>query len=196
MLVSGRGSNLQAILDAIERGELSAVVSLVVSNHRDVPAIERAERHGVAAITIERASYASRGAHHAAIADALVARGVQLVVLAGFDRLLEVEFVRRFAGRIINIHPSLLPSFGGGLQAQADALAHGVKVTGCTVHFVTAEVDGGPIILQRPVAVRDEDTVETLAGRILVEEHRALPEAIRLFAEGRVVVEGRRVRLG
>lgn len=196
VLVSGRGSNLQAILDAIASGQLAAAVAIVVSNHPAVPALARAAQHGVPVAVLECTAYPSRRDHQLAIAAALAAYDVSLVVLAGFDRVLGVDFVQRFAGRIINVHPSLLPAFGGGLHAQADALAYGVKVSGCTVHFVTAEVDAGPIILQRAVPVYDDDTPDTLSARILAEEHRALPDAIRLFASGRLALDGRRVRPG
>ena len=195
VLVSGRGSNLRAILEAIARDDLPAAVAIVISNHPGVPAIARAERYGVPVAVLERAAYPSRRDHQLAIAAALADYRVELVVLAGFDRVLRAEFIGRFAGRIINVHPSLLPAFGGGLHAQADALAHGVKVAGCTVHFVTAEVDAGPIILQRAVPVYDDDTVDTLSARILAEEHHALPEAIRLFGAGRLAIEGRHVRV-
>ena len=195
VLVSGRGSNLQAILGAIAQGELAAEVAVVVSDHPAVPAIAHAARHGVPVTVIERSAYPSRRGHQLAIAAALADYDVQLVVLAGFDRVLGADVLQRFAGRIINVHPSLLPAFGGGLHAQADALAHGAKVSGCTVHFVTAEVDAGPIIIQRAVPVYDDDTPDTLSARILAEEHRALPEAIRLFASGRLTLHGRCVRL-
>lgn len=195
VLVSGRGSNLQAILDAIDRGELPAQVAVVLSNHAEVPAIDRARRHGVPAIVLERCAFRSRLEHQLAMARSLSEHRVQLVVLAGFDRVLESAFLKQFEGRVINVHPSLLPAFGGGLQAQIDAFDYGVKVSGCTVHYVTDEIDGGPIILQRAVPVREDDTGESLAARILVEEHKALPEAIRLIAAGRLSIEGRRVRV-
>jgi phosphoribosylglycinamide formyltransferase-1 len=194
ILVSGRGSNLQAVIDAIARGELPAQIVLVVSNHSGVLAIGRAEENGIPVAVIERQQYPSRQSHHSAIAQALRAASVELVVLAGFDRVLEKGLISQFSGRIINVHPSLLPAFGGGLHAQAEAIAHGVKVSGCTVHFVTDDVDAGPIIVQSAVPVRDDDTAETLSARILVQEHLALPEAIKLIAEGRLSTDGRRVR--
>lgn len=195
VLVSGRGSNLQAILDAIQRGELPAEVVAVVSNRPGVLALDRAARAGVPSHVVERKEFGSRRDQQMAMADVMENAGAELVVLAGFDSLLDPDFVARFPNRIINIHPSLLPAFGGGLHAQADALHWGVRVSGCTVHFVTAEVDAGPIILQTAVPVMDDDTSESLAQRILAEEHRLLPKAIRLFAEGRLSVEGRRVRI-
>ncbi|MCL4367601.1 MAG: phosphoribosylglycinamide formyltransferase [Actinobacteria bacterium] len=195
VLASGRGTNLQAIIDAIEAGTLPAVLAVVITNHAGVPALERAARHGIPTLVIERAAYASRSAHQQAIADELARRGVELVVLAGFDRVVGPALLQAFPYRIINIHPSLLPAFGGGLHAQADALEYGSKVSGCTVHFVTDDVDCGPVIAQAAVPVQEEDTAETLAARILEQEHRILPLAIRLFTEGRLKVEGRRVRV-
>jgi len=195
ILASGRGSNLQAIIDEIERGSLPAEIALVICNHPGAMALERAAKHGIKAVVIERKCYPTKAEYEVAMVEQLRAHGVDLVVLAGFDRVLGPEMVRAYAGRIINIHPSLLPAFGGGLHAQADALEYGVKVTGCTVHFVTEEVDAGPIILQKAVPVLEDDTVETLSARILAEEHKLLPEAIRLIAEGKVRIEGRRVRL-
>jgi phosphoribosylglycinamide formyltransferase-1 len=195
VLVSGRGSNLQALLDGIAAGCVAAEVALVVSNHAGVFALERAKARGVPTATIERRGFASRAAQQAAFADEFERRAVDLVVLAGFDRVLEPGFLARFPLRVINIHPSLLPSFGGGLHAQAEALAHGVKVSGCTVHFVTDDVDGGPIILQAAVPVLEADTPETLSARILEQEHQLLPRAVDLFAAGRLAVEGRLVRI-
>ncbi|MCS6800782.1 MAG: phosphoribosylglycinamide formyltransferase [Chloroflexota bacterium] len=195
VLVSGRGSNLQALLNAQAAGQLGGEIVVVISNHAGVPALERAAAAGVPTVVHERAAFPSRKAQHLAICETLLSYGVEIVVLAGFDRILHPEVVRQFAGRILNVHPSLLPAFAGGLHAQADALEYGVKVTGCTVHFVTEEVDAGPIILQAAVPVFDDDTVESLSARILAEEHRLLPEAVRLLAEGRLRIEGRRVRI-
>ena len=193
VLVSGRGTNLQAILDAIKSGELDAEVAIVVCNHSGAQAIERAERGGVPVEIYERDSFPSRRAKQRAIAARLAEAGVDLVVCAGWDRVLEAEVVRQLEGRIINVHPSLLPAFGGGLHAIRDALEYGVKVTGCTVHFVTEGVDEGPIISQVPVKVIPGDTEETLAERIHKEEHRILLEAIRLYSQNRLQVNGRTV---
>lgn len=195
VLVSGRGSNLQAIIDAIDRGELPAEIAVVVSNHSGVLALERANRHGIKTAVIERAGYRTRREHQRAIRDCLLEHQVELVILAGFDRIVGEDLLQAFPGRMINIHPSLLPAFAGGLHAQAEALEYGVKVTGCTVHFVTSEVDGGPIILQQAVPVLESDTVESLAARILAEEHKLLPKAIGLIALGRVSIDGRRARI-
>jgi phosphoribosylglycinamide formyltransferase 1 len=195
VLVSGRGSNLQALLEAVERREVRAEVVLVISNHADVYALKRAQDHGVPTAVFERKEYRSRREQQAAMVAALKAHGVELVVLAGFDRVVEAVLLDDFPWRVINIHPSLLPAFGGGLHAQADALAYGAKVSGCTVHFVTGEVDAGPIILQSAVAVLEDDTTESLSARILEQEHHMLPRAVALIAEGRVRVEGRRARI-
>lgn len=195
VLVSGRGSNLQALLDAQAAGRLGGEVVVVISNHAGAPALDRAAAVGVPTVVLERDAFPTRKAQHLAIAETLAAHGVDLVVLAGFDRIVHPEVVRRYEGRILNVHPSLLPAFAGGLHAQAEALAYGVKIAGCTVHFVTDDVDAGPIVLQAAVPVLDEDTVESLSARILAEEHRILPEAVRLFSEGRLRIEGRRVRI-
>ncbi len=195
VLASGRGTNLQAIIDAIENNALPARLALVITNHPGVAALDRAHRHGAPTAVIERRCYPSRAAQQQAMAEEMQRRSVELVVLAGFDRVVGPEILRAFPMRVINIHPSLLPSFGGGLHAQADALAYGVKVAGCTVHFVTEEVDCGPIIAQACVPVLEEETADTLAARILQQEHQILPMAIRQFAQGRLRVEGRRVQV-
>ena len=193
VLISGRGSNLQAILDAVERGEVSARVVVVISNREGAFGLERARRHGIPTLVFPRRDFASREEQQAAVAAELLRRGVELVVLAGFDQVVGAALLESFPNAIINIHPSLLPAFGGGLHAQREALEHGVKLTGCTVHLVTQEVDAGPILLQAAVEVRDDDTEETLANRILVQEHRLLPKTIDLIARKRVRIEGRRV---
>jgi phosphoribosylglycinamide formyltransferase-1 len=195
VLISGRGSNLLAILEAIDRQELPAEVALVISNRGDAAGLGHARACAVPTLLVDRASNRDRAARHEQIRAALVAAGVQLVVCAGWDEILVPPFIRAFEGRILNTHPSLLPSFPGGLHAQADALAHGVKLSGCTIHFVTDDIDAGPIVLQHAVPVLEDDTPETLAARILAEEHRALPEAIHLYAEGRLRIDGRRVRV-
>jgi phosphoribosylglycinamide formyltransferase-1 len=197
VLVSGRGTNLQAMIDAIERGELDAQVVLVISNHRNAPALLRAAAHGLPAKVITWAQYGSRTGQQLAMLRAFQQHGAELIVAAGFDKILVAEFVRAYAGCIINIHPSLLPAFAGGVapQPQAEALAYGVKITGCTIHIVTEELDAGPVILQAAVPVEDDDTVETLSARILQEEHRLVPRAVQLFAERRLQIDGRRVRI-
>ena len=196
VLVSGQGTNLQAILDAIGRGRLTmAEVALVISNRVAAPALSRAEAAGVTALVVAQRDYADRATHHAAIADALDAHRIDLVVTAGFNRILDPGFVARFSDRIVNVHPALLPAFAGTLHAQAEALAYGVKVTGCTVHFVDNVPDGGPIIAQSPVVVADADTEATLSARILDAEHALLPTVLQWFGEGRVRRSGRRVWL-
>jgi phosphoribosylglycinamide formyltransferase 1 len=195
----GRGSNLQAILDACAEGRIPARVVVVVSTTPGAPALERAERAGVEAITVEPGGPEDAGALDRKIAAILEARGVQLVVLTGYMRLLSPDFLRRFPQRVMNIHPALLPSFGGrgfyGRRVHEAVLASGARVSGVTVHFADEEYDHGPIILQAVVPVEDDDTPETLAARVLEQEHRLYPEAIRLFAEGRLEVRGRRVHI-
>lgn len=199
MLVSGRGSNLEALLRAERGGTLGdAHVEVVISNKPGVRALEVARGFGVPTEIIEAAG-AERSAYDERLYHALADHGVDtasgLVLLAGFMRLLTPEFVSRFSGRILNIHPSLLPSFPG-LEAQRQALDHGVKVTGCTVHFVVAEVDAGPIIVQRAVEVLEDDTPDSLSARILEQEHLAYPHAVKLFVEGKLSIKGRKVRIG
>ena len=192
VLVSGGGTNLQALLDA--RDDLGAELRVVVSNRADAFALERARRAGVESMCLSHKDFATREDFDRALRDALLTRGVELVVLAGFMRVLTPVFLDAFPDRVINVHPALLPAFPG-VDAQAQALAHGVKVTGCTVHLVDAGVDTGPILAQAAVPVRDDDTVETLRARILAEEHRLLPAAVRDVAAGRVTREGRRARV-
>jgi phosphoribosylglycinamide formyltransferase-1 len=194
ILASGRGSNLQAILDAIAAGRCPARVAIVASDRKDAPALARARRAGVPAVHVDPRAFPERTAFDEAVARVLAEHGVELVCLAGFMRVLSPAFLRRFPGRVLNVHPALLPAFPG-LHAQRQALAYGVKVTGATVHFVDEGVDTGPIVLQAAVPVLEDDTEERLAARILVEEHRLYPEAIRLFAENRLVLDGRRVRI-
>lgn len=198
VLVSGRGTNLQAVIDACRDGAIPAEVRVVVSNREGVPALERATRAGVPAFVVTSAQFGkwpqSRPAYERRIVAILREFGVELVVLAGYDRLVGEEMLAAFRGRIINIHPSLLPAFPG-LHAQRQALEYGVKIAGCSVFFVDESVDGGPIILQAAVPVMEDDDEQSLSERILREEHRILCEAIRLFAERRLVVEGRRVRI-
>jgi phosphoribosylglycinamide formyltransferase-1 len=192
VLASGRGSNLEAILEACRREDFSARVVVVVSDREGAPALERATRAGVDAVFLNPQDHADRAAYDAVLLGTLARYRPGLVCLAGFMRVLTAAFVRAWAGRLVNIHPSLLPAFPG-LHAQRQALDHGVKVSGATVHFVDEGVDTGPIIEQASVPVRSDDTEESLSARILAEEHRLYPEAIRLFAEGRLAIVGRRV---
>jgi phosphoribosylglycinamide formyltransferase 1 len=192
VLVSGRGSNLQALIEAIEQGRLNARIACVISNRPGILALERAAHAGIPTQVFPRREFHSRADQQSAMLTYLRDMAVELVVLAGFDQVVEPLVVRALNGRIMNIHPSLLPAFGGGLHAQADALAHGAKVSGCTVHFVTEGVDTGPIVLQAAVPVMENDSVETLSARILEQEHQLLPAAVQFFAEGRLrIVEGR-----
>ena len=195
VLISGRGSNLLALCEAIERGEVPAEIVLVASNRADAAGLAHALARGIPTAVADRARYPKRAERQGQIHAALLAADLDLVVCAGFDEILRAEVVADFAGRMLNVHPSLLPAFGQTLHAQAEALEYGVKVTGCTVHLVTDDLDAGPIVLQRTVPVCEDDTVESLSARIVAEEHRALPEAVRLFAEGRLAIEGRRVRI-
>ncbi|PYS95322.1 MAG: phosphoribosylglycinamide formyltransferase [Acidobacteria bacterium] len=192
VLISGRGSNLLAILDRIERGELDAAVALVICNVPGAPGVAAARARGVETLVLDHRRSPTREEHDRLMAEALERHGVQLVCLGGYMRLLSAEFVRRFEGRILNIHPSLLPAFPG-MQAQKDALEHGVKISGCTVHFVDEGLDSGPIVLQEAVPVEDGDTWETLTLRILEKEHETYSRAIALFFSGRLRLAGRRV---
>jgi len=194
VLASGRGSNFDALAKAVEGGQVPALVVVLVSDRSDAPALDLARARRVEALVIDPKSYPSREAHEKAVTAALDERAVGLVCLAGYMRILGATFVRHFEGRLLNIHPSLLPAFPG-LHAQRQALEHGVKVAGATVHFVDEGTDTGPIVLQAAVPVLREDTEGTLSRRILVEEHRIYPEAVRLFAQGRLIAEGRRVHI-
>ena len=194
VLVSGRGTNLQAILDACADGRLPATVVLVVSDREGAAALARAAAAGVATRVIPPAGFPDRAAHDAAIVEALRAAQADTVVLAGYMRIVTPTLLGAFPNRVVNVHPALLPAFPGR-HAQRQALEYGVKITGCTVHFVDEGVDTGPIILQAPVPVAEDDDEDRLAARILVEEHRTLVEALRLLAEGRLTVDGRRVRI-
>ncbi len=194
VLASGRGSDFQAICDAVAAGTCPVELVRLITDNPSAPVIERAERVGVPVAVVDRPAYSDREAYEAALCAAMASSGAELFVLAGYMRLLSPETVRAFPNRMINIHPALLPAFPG-LRAPAQAVEHGVRFSGCTVHLVTEEMDAGPIILQACVPVHEDDDAESLAARILAEEHRILPEAIRLYAEGRLVREGRRVRI-
>lgn len=195
VLISGRGSNLQSILDATANGRLHATVALVISNRPGAPGLLRAREAGTEAVCVEPRGYSDRDAYDRAIVTLLRSHAIDLVCLAGFMRLVGPPLLDAFPNRILNIHPSLLPSFPG-LDAQRQALSHGVRITGATVHLVTGELDGGPIVCQAAVPVLGDDTVDTLSARILVEEHRIYPEAIACVLEGGWTIEGRRFVAG
>lgn len=191
ILISGRGSNLQAIIDAIDDGRLDAEIAVVIANRADAAGLQRARDRGLATRCINHRDFSSRDDFDRALVTELRAHGVDLVCLAGFMRLVGAPMLEAFPHAVLNIHPSLLPAFPG-VDAQRQALEHGVKVTGVTVHLVTPELDAGPIVVQRSVPVLDDDTVETLSARILVEEHRAYPEAIEIVLSHRWQIAGRR----
>jgi phosphoribosylglycinamide formyltransferase-1 len=191
ILLSGRGSNFLAIADRIRAGALDAEIAVVISNSSEAPGFAAARERGLPAVCLPSKGV-PRGEYDGALAAELIHRSVELVCLAGFMRLLGAEFVRAFPLRILNIHPSLLPAFPG-LNAQRQALEHGVKISGCTVHFVDEALDAGPILRQAAVPVLEDDTVETLSARILQEEHRIYPEAIALALSGKWRIDGRRV---
>jgi phosphoribosylglycinamide formyltransferase-1 len=192
VLISGNGSNLQSIIDHIENGALPAVIKIVISNHPDAFGIVRAKKHGIPVSIVESAKHKTKEDFDRKLVDILKENDVGLVALAGFMRILTPAFLRAFPQRVMNIHPALLPSFPG-LHSQKQAFDYGVKISGCTVHFVDEGVDTGPIIIQAAVPVLDDDTQETLAARILKEEHRIYPQAIRWFAEGKLEIRGRKV---
>ena len=196
VLASGRGSNLQAIIDAIEAGQVQAQIVAVISNKKDAVALDRARKHGIKDLFVDPKPFAgrpdSREAYDRALLEILQQHDVELVLLAGYMKIVTAVLVNTYANRMMNIHPSLLPSFPG-LDVQKKAIDWGCKLAGCTVHFVTEGVDEGPIIIQAAVPILDDDTPETLAGRILVQEHTIYPRAVQLFAEGRLRIDGRRV---
>ena len=192
ILISGSGSNLQSIIDRSEDGTLAADVVCVISNNAGAFGLERAHRHNIPALHIDHRLFDGRSAYDAALVETLQQHGVDLVILAGFMRIITPVLIEAFPMAIMNIHPAILPSFPG-LHAQLQALEHGARISGCTVHFVDVGTDTGPIIVQAAVPVLDGDTEETLSARIQVEEHRIYPRAIQLYAEGRLSVEGRRV---
>ncbi len=195
VLASGRGTNLQALIDAAERGELGAEIAVVVSDKRDAMALERARKHGIPGVFLDPTGKKREEFDRQVMAE-LERRGIELVVLAGYMRLVSPAFVDAYRNRIMNVHRSLLPAFPGGLaDAHARALEHGVKVTGCTVHFVDEGEDTGPIILQKAIEIAEDETPESLEKKILEQEHKILPLAVKLFAENRLRIEGRRVKI-
>lgn len=194
ILISGRGTNMKRLIEACQHGEIPARVVCVFSDNPDARGLDIARSLGVETESLSPRSFPDREAFFRALLERVKEKEPDLICLAGFMRILPAFFVQAFRGRIMNIHPALLPSFPG-LHAQQQALEYGVKITGCTVHFVDEGVDTGPIIVQRAVPVREDDTLDTLSARILEQEHQAYPEAVRLFFEGRLKIEGRRVRI-
>jgi len=194
ILISGSGSNLQSIIDHIEKGSLNATIKIVISNNPDAYGITRAKKHGLPVLVFKHEDFKSREDFDLELIKAFKNNHVQLVVLAGFMRILTAAFLRAFPQRIINIHPALLPAFPG-THVQKQALEYGVKFSGCTVHFVDGGVDTGPIIIQSVLPVYDDDTEETLAARILKEEHRIYPQAIQFYADGKIEIDGRKVKI-
>jgi phosphoribosylglycinamide formyltransferase 1 len=193
VLVSGRGSNLQAIIDSIEKNDLQAEIAVVISNVEDAYALERARKHGLEELFLDPKSFPDRNSYEQSLIEQIQSKSVNLICLAGYMRILGKHFIEAFSGRIINIHPSLLPAFPG-LNVQQRALEHGARFSGCTVHYVNEEVDGGPIIAQAVVPIFDDDDEASLSERILEQEHIIYPEAIRLILEGKLTLSGRRVR--
>ena len=191
VLCSGRGTDLQSIIDAISDGKLTAEIAVVLTDKPDVMALKRAQKAGIKNLCIERTKFNSKSDFETALLSELKAAKVDLVILAGFMRILSPLFVHEYRERIMNIHPSLLPSFPGA-HAHRDVLAYGVKISGCTVHFVDEGTDSGPIIMQAAVEVKDDDTEETLAARVLEQEHIIYPKAIQLYVEGKLKIVGRK----
>lgn len=194
VLISGNGSNLQSIIDHIEKGSLQAVIKIVISNNPDAYGLSRAKKHGIPFVVLKNGNFKNKEDFDAELVKVLKDNGVELVILAGFMRIISPDFIKAFSGKIMNIHPALLPSFPG-LHGQRQAVEYGVKFSGCTVHFVNEGVDTGPIIIQSAVPVLDDDTEDTLAARILKEEHRIYPQAIQLFADDKLEIKGRKVRI-
>ncbi len=192
VLASGRGTNLQAIIEAIKEGKIEGRISIVISDNPDAFALKRAKQNNIETEYINFKSFKNREDYDKEIMECLKEKDIDLVVLAGYMRILSSYFIKMYKNRIMNIHPALLPSFPG-LHAQRQAVEYGVKISGCTVHFVDEGVDSGPVILQKAVEVKDNDTEESLAERILKEEHQIYPRAIQLFCQGRLIIKGRRV---
>jgi phosphoribosylglycinamide formyltransferase-1 len=194
VLISGNGSNLQSIIDHIEKGSLKAIIKIVISNNPEAYGITRAKKHGIPVVILKNGDFKNKEEFDLELIRILKNNYVDLVILAGFMRIITPTLLKAFPHKIMNIHPALLPSFPG-IHGQKQALEYGVKLSGCTVHFVDEGVDTGPIIIQSAVQVFDNDTEETLAARILKEEHRIYSQAIQLFAEGKIEIKGRKVRI-
>ena len=194
VLISGNGSNLQSVIDHIEKGSLKAIIKIVISNNPEAYGITRAKKHGIPVVILKNGDFKNKEEFDLELIRILKNSCVDLVILAGFMRIITPTLLKAFPHKIMNIHPALLPSFPG-IHGQKQALEYGVKLSGCTVHFVDEGVDTGPIIIQSAVQVFDDDTEETLAARILKEEHRIYPQAIQFFAEGKIEIKGRKVRI-
>jgi phosphoribosylglycinamide formyltransferase-1 len=194
VLISGNGSNLQSIIDHIEKGSLKAIIKIVISNNPEAYGITRAKKHGIPVVVLKNGNFKNKEDFDLELIRILKNNSVDLIILAGFMRIITPTLLKAFSHKIMNIHPALLPSFPG-IHGQKQALEYGVKLSGCTVHFVDEGVDTGPIIMQKAVQVFDDDTEETLAARILKEEHRIYPRAIQLFAEGNIEIKGRKVHI-
>ena len=194
VLISGNGSNLQSIIDHIEKGSLTAVIKIVISNNPNAYGITRAKKHRIPFVVLKNGDFKNKEEFDLELIRILESKCVDLVILAGFMRIISPTILKAFPQKIMNIHPALLPSFPG-IHGQKQALEYGVKISGCTVHFVDEGVDTGPIIIQSAVQVFDDDTEETLAARILTDEHRIYPQAIQLFAEGKIEIKGRKIRI-
>jgi phosphoribosylglycinamide formyltransferase-1 len=192
VLISGNGSNLQSIIDHIEKGSLRAIIKIVISNNPDAYGTIRAKKHGIPVVILKHTDFKNKEDFDLELIKILKSNQVDLVILAGFMRILTPAFLKAFSHKIMNIHPALLPSFPG-IHGQKQAVEYGVKISGCTVHFVDEGVDTGPIIIQSAVQVLDDDTEETLAARILKKEHMIYPQAIQLFADGKIEIKGRKV---
>jgi len=192
VLASGRGTNLQSIIEAVKEGKIEGRISIVISDNRDAFALKRAKQNNIETEYINFKSFKNRGDYDKKIVECLKEKDVDLVVLAGYMRIISPYFIKMYKNKIMNIHPALLPSFPG-LHAQRQVIEYGVKISGCTVHFVEEGVDSGPIILQKAVEVKNNDTEELLAKRILKEEHQIYPQAIQLFCQGRLIIKGRKV---
>lgn len=199
VLISGGGTNLQALIDEVEKGNINGEISVVISDRKGAYGLERAKKHGIKAIALDRKDYKDKVEFTRGLMDALLENNIELIVLAGFLTILASEFIEEYKGRIINIHPSLIPAFCGegfyGQKVHSAVLEYGAKITGATVHFVDEGADTGPVILQESVPVMEDDTPETLAARVLKVEHKLLPQAVKLYCDGRITIEGRKVRI-
>ena len=194
VLISGSGTNLQALIDACERGDINATVAVVISNKPDAFGLERARRAGIPAVFVDRSAYTTIAAYNHALSEALKEHAVELVVMAGYMRLLGQEVLRTYPHRVMNLHPALLPAFAGASGIH-DAFEYGVKITGVTVHFADEQFDRGPVVLQEPVRIAEDDTIESLEAKIHEAEHRLIVDAVGLFAEDRIRIDGRRVHV-